>query len=135
MNRTGKREWIFIAGRCVSLKKNAYCIHLCSKKDVKILMAFIVDLICVMQIIFLLASGGRVTPETAALALRAYEENPKRCVHMCVEGFDGNLGVLPGGREHVLEKIEELVWRHSIAGQEIEELRRKISRALPSGSS
>ena len=115
-------------------EKECILYHLCSKKDVKILMAFIVDLICVMQIIFLLASGGRVTPETAALALRAYEENPKRCVHMCVERFDGNLG-LPGGREHVLEKIEELVWRHSIAGQEIEELRRKIGRALPSGSS
>jgi hypothetical protein len=116
-------------------ENNAYCIHLCSKKDVKILMAFIVDLICVMQIVFVLASGGRVTPETAVLALRAYEEKSKSFVHMCVEGFDGNLGVLPGGREHVLEKIEELIWRHSIAGREIEELRRKIGPVLPSGSS
>jgi hypothetical protein len=116
------------------LKKNAYYIHLSSTKDVKILMAYIVDLICVMQVIFLLASGDRVKPETAVLALRAYEE-PRRIVQSCVNGFDGGLGVLPGGRERVLDKIEMLIWRYSIADHEIEELRRQIGGVLPSGSS
>lgn len=98
---------------------------LSSKRDVKILMAYIVDLICVMQTIFLLAPGGRLTPEAVALAVGA-NEKPRRIVHILVDGFDGTLGVLPGGRDHVLEKIEALIWRHSIADHEIEELRRRI---------
>jgi hypothetical protein len=103
-------------------EKNAYCIHISSTKDVKIVMAYIVDLICVMQIIFILASRKRVSPETAVLALRAYEK-PRRNVHLWVNEFDGGLGVLPGGRDHVLEKIEMLIWCHSVADHEIEELR------------
>ena len=128
-----KREHIYYR-QCVLLKKDAYCIHLCSKKDVKILMAFIVDLICVMQTIFLLASGNRVTPEIADLALRAYEK-PKRIVHMCVEGFAGKLGVLPGEHEPMLDKVEELIWHHSIADREVKELREQIGDFLPLGSS
>jgi hypothetical protein len=97
-------------------------------------MAYIVDLICVMQIIFLVASGSHVTPKIADLALRAYE-NPKRSVHLCVDEFNGKLGVLPGGREYVLDRVEELIWRYSIADREVEELRQMISEALPPGSS
>ena len=97
-------------------------------------MAYIVDLICIMQVIFLLASGGRVTRETTVLALRAYEKQ-RRIVHLGVDGFDGGLGPLPGGHDRVLEKIETLIWRHSIADHEIEELRRKIRQVLPSSSS
>lgn len=96
----------------------------------KILMAYIVDLICVMQAIFLIASDGKVTAETLALALRAYER-PRRFVHLLVDGFDGKQGVLPGGRDCVLEKIEALIWRHSIADHEIEALQRRIGKPLP----
>ena len=71
-----------------------------------------------------------MTPETAVLALRAYEK-PKRIVHLSLDGFEGKLSVLSGGRDHVVDKIEELVWRHSIADHEIEELRRKIGQLLP----
>ena len=105
-----------------------------SEKDVKILMAYIVDLICVMQIIFLLASGDHVKPETVVHALRAYE-TPRKVVHLCVNDFDGKLGVLLGGRQLVLDKIETLIWHHSIADHEIEELRGKIGEILPSNSS
>ena len=105
-----------------------------SKKDVKILMAYIVDLICVMQVIFLLASGDLLKPETVLHALRAYE-TPKKVVHLCVDEFDGKLGVLPGGRQLVLDKIEALIWRHSIPDDKIEELRRMIDQVLSSGSS
>lgn len=94
-------------------------------------MAYIVDLICVMQAVFLIASGDRLTRETTALALRAYEK-PRRFVHLLVDGFDGKQGVLPGGRDYVLEKIEAWIWRHSIADHEIEELRWKIRKLLPS---
>ena len=88
-------------------------------------MAYIVDLICVMQAIFLIASGDRVTSQTTAYAVRAYEKS-RKIVHLLVDEFDGRLGVFPGGRDPVLEKIEALIWRHSIPDQEIEELRRKI---------
>ena len=110
MTRTGRRKWIFISGQCALLKKNAYCIHLSSGKDANILMAYIVDLICVMQVIFLLASGDLLKPETVVHALRAYE-TPRKVVHLCVNGFDGKLGVRPGGRELVVDKIEALIWR------------------------
>ena len=128
MKRTGRREWIFITGQCTSLRENSYCIHPSSDNDVKILMAYIVDLICIMQVIFLLAPGDhRVKPETVLHALRAYQ-TPKKVVHMCVGEFDGKRGVLPGGRERVMDKIEALIWRHSVADHEIEGLRRKINQ-------
>ena len=136
MTRTGRRKWIFISGQCALLKKNAYCIHLSSGKDANILMAYIVDLICVMQVIFLLASGrgDPVKPAIVFHALRAYE-TPRKVVHLCVNDFDGKLGVLLGGRQLVLDKIETLIWHHSIADHEIEELRGKIGEILPSNSS
>lgn len=107
--------------------------RLFSKKDVKILMAYIVDLICVMQAVFLLTLGDRVTAETVTQAVRAYEK-PRRFVHMFVDAFDGKQGVLPGGRDYVLEKIEEWIWRYSIADHEIEQLRQRISEVLPPNS-
>ncbi|KAG8217911.1 hypothetical protein J3R82DRAFT_6077 [Butyriboletus roseoflavus] len=121
----------------ISVVQTTYETYQEAKRDVKILMAYIVDLICVMQAIFLIASGDRVTSETAALAVRAYEK-PRKIVHLMVDAFDGKLGVLPGGWDHVLEKIEALIWRHSIADHEIEELRWKIGVGrvvLPSDSS
>ena len=110
-------------------------LRLSSGKDVKIFMAYIVDLICVMQVIFLLALGGhQVTSETVPHAVLAYE-TAKKVVHMYVGEFDGKGGILPGGRDRVMDKIEALIWRHSVADHEIEELRRKINEVLPSNSS
>ncbi|KAF8549884.1 hypothetical protein OG21DRAFT_1488196 [Imleria badia] len=122
-----------VAGIVISVIQTTYEAYREAKKDVKILMAYIVDLICVMQAIFLITSGGRVTPEAVTQAVQAYEK-PRRFVHMLVDGFDGKLGVIPGGRDYVLERIEALIWRHSIADHEIEELRRRIAEGLPSNS-
>ncbi|KAF8433788.1 hypothetical protein L210DRAFT_3486005 [Boletus edulis BED1] len=107
-----------------------------AEEDVKTLVTYVVDLICVMQAIFLLASGGRdaITAYTVTLVLQAYEET-KKIVHMSVDGFDGKPGVLAGGRDHVLDGMEKLIWHHSIADRDIEGLRRRIDlEALPSGS-
>ncbi|KAG6371903.1 hypothetical protein JVT61DRAFT_8911 [Boletus reticuloceps] len=49
-----------------------------------------------------------VTPEIVDLALQAYDQ-PRKFVHLLVDAFDGKLGVLPGGRDHALDKIEELI--------------------------
>ena len=97
----------------------------------KVLIAYIVDLICVVQVVFILTAGGvdSVTRERVAIALRAYEK-PRKVVHLLTEAFDGKQGILPGGRDLVLEKIEELIWRHSIADHEIEELKRRGSEVL-----
>lgn len=75
-----------------------------------------------------------MTSRMVASALQAYE-GPQKFVHLFVDAFDGKLGVLPGGRDQVLDKIEQLIWRHSLADHEIEELRRKIGEALLSGPS
>ncbi|KAF8121944.1 hypothetical protein EV363DRAFT_1456966 [Boletus edulis] len=119
-----------IATMTASVIQTTYTVYGEAKKDVKILMAYIVDLVCVMQVVFLLTSGGRITitAETVALALRAYER-PSKIVHLMVDAFDGI------GRDHVLNKVEELIWRYSIADHEVEELRRKIGQVLPSSSS
>lgn len=97
----------------------------------KVLIAYIVDLICVVQVVFILTAGGvdSVTHERVAIALQAYEE-PRKVVHLLTDAFDGKQGILPGGRDLVLEKIEELIWRHSIADHEIKELKRRGSEVL-----
>ena len=126
MKRTKNREWIYTASQSL-----VYHIYFSSKKDVKVLIAYIVDLICVMQVVFILTSSGldNVTRERVAIALQAYEK-PRKDVHRLTEAFDGRQGVLPGGRDLVLEKIEELIWRYSIADHEIEELKRRGSEVL-----
>ncbi|KAG9309988.1 hypothetical protein JVU11DRAFT_10022 [Chiua virens] len=95
------------------------------KDDVKIFMAYIVDLICVMQAIFVIAPNGQVTPETVALVLQAYEV-PRKNVHVSIEGFDRKQCVLPRGRDQVLEEIEALIWCHSISDHEMGQLRQRV---------
>jgi len=51
-------------------------------------MAYIVGLVCVMRAIFLLASGGRMTLETVALARRAHKR-PRRIVHQRIWAPEG----------------------------------------------
>ncbi|KAF8447265.1 hypothetical protein L210DRAFT_3525408 [Boletus edulis BED1] len=124
-----------LSASAISVAQTMYTAYDEKKKDVKILMAYIIDLVCFIQAVFLLTSGGRVTvtPEIVNLALQAYDQ-PRKIVHLLVDAFDGKLGVLPGGRDHALDKIEELIWRYSIADHEIKELRQRIDQVLPSGS-
>ncbi|KAF8549889.1 hypothetical protein OG21DRAFT_533799 [Imleria badia] len=102
-----------------------------AKNDVKDLMAYIVNLICVVQAIFLLASGGRLTPNTVALAVGGCTEQRKSVQHS-VDRFDANRGILLGGRDYVLEQVVEWIWHYSIKDDKIEELRREIGQVLPS---
>jgi len=109
--------------------------YLLRKKDAKILMAYFVDLICVMKIISLLVSGDQVTPQVVDVAVRY--EGPRKIVHQTINELDVNMAILPRvGCGHVWEKIETLIWRYSIADREIEELKNTINQALvPTGSS
>ncbi|KAF8126003.1 hypothetical protein EV363DRAFT_1402063 [Boletus edulis] len=109
-----------LSASATSVAQTMYTAYDETKKDVKILMAYIIDLVCFIQAVFLLTSGGRVTvtPEIVNLALQAYDQ-PRKIVHLMVDAFDGKLG---------------LDWRYSIADHEIEELRRRIDQVFPSGS-
>lgn len=92
-------------------------------------MAYIVDLTCVMQIIFLLTSvrqHGEVTVEVVGMAMEAYERAHRSAVHADISAFGVHLAVAPGRRDHVLEKIKELIRKHSIPDEEVTALRRRL---------
>lgn len=100
----------------------------CSQDVVRQFMAYIVDLTCVMQIIFLLASigNGVVNVEVVAIAMRAYEETHRCNVHTDINDFSMNLTVAPGKRDLVLDKIKELIKNHSVGDEELSNLRRQL---------
>lgn len=100
------------------------------RKDTKILMAYIVDLICVMQVIFLSISGDRVTPDVVTFALQVSEE-PRRIVHRCVDEFDVKSGLLDR-RDYVLEKIVELIGQYSIPDDKIRGLKQRMCQVVVS---
>lgn len=101
----------------------------CYSQDVvRQLMAYIVDLTCVMQIIFLLASTGNgvVNVQAIAIAMEAYEVAHKSEVHADINSFSVSLAVAPGKRDHVLDKIKELITSHRVGEQELPALRRQL---------
>ncbi|KAF8415929.1 hypothetical protein L210DRAFT_988120 [Boletus edulis BED1] len=73
-----------------------YAVSQGTRQDVKIFP--VVDLTCVMQVI--LICGGRVTPDTVALTLRAHEKPRRRSAW------------------RVLDNIEEPIPRYSVADNE-----------------
>jgi len=107
-------------------------VNCCSQDVVRQLMAYIVDLTCVMQIVFLLASTGNgvVDIQAIAIAMRAYEEAHKSDVHADINSFSVNFAVAPGKRDHVLDKIKELITSHSVGDEEIPNLRRQLQISL-----
>lgn len=92
-------------------------------------MAYIADLIYVMKILFILAPQGSITSQDVALAVNIYEKSTYRNrVHLEIRDFSVTL-ILPGGRDAVMEKIEELIRRYSITDKEVAELRSRIQVA------
>ncbi|KAG6371919.1 hypothetical protein JVT61DRAFT_8928 [Boletus reticuloceps] len=116
-----------VAGAAI-LVKLAHNIYRTSQDIVKQLMAYIVDLTCVMQIIFLLASvrNGIVDVDVIAMAMRAYEATNRADVHTAINNFKVNLVVAPGKRDHVLDRIKELIRSHSVGDEEISNLRKQL---------
>ena len=91
-------------------------------------MAYIVDLTCVMQIIFLLAStrNGAVNAEVIGIAIQTYEQAHRKSVHAAINEFSVNLAMAPGRRDYVLDKIKELITSHSIRDEELPTLRQQL---------
>ncbi|KAF8126039.1 hypothetical protein EV363DRAFT_1528881 [Boletus edulis] len=116
-----------VAGAAI-LVKLAHNIYRTSQDIVKQLMAYIVDLTCVMQAVFLLVSvrNGIVDVEVIAMAMQAYEKTNRVDVHTVINNFEVNLAVAPGKRDHVLDKIKELIRSHSVGDEEISNLRKKL---------
>jgi len=92
-------------------------------------MAYIVDLTCVMQIIFLLASArnGVVNVEVIGIAMRTYEQVHRNDIHADINDFSVNLAMSPGKRDLVLDRIKELIKSHSIGEDELQTLRQQLS--------
>jgi len=74
-------------------------------------MAYIVDLIIIMQMIFIISQGradGVVTREEVEGVLKDFEANRRSNVHRDIRKFVREEGVLKG-RDIVLEKMVELI--------------------------
>ena len=92
-------------------------------------MAYIVDLTCVMQIIFLLTAvrpSSEVTLEVVGMAMLAYEQAHRRYVHNDINDFGVRLAVAPGRRDEVLEKIKELINKYRVSDEQLSELRQQL---------
>ena len=96
---------------------------------VRRLMAYIVDLTCIMQIIFLLTvvrPSMEVTPDVVRMAMKAYEETCRHDVHSDINDFGVHLAIAPGKRDTVLEKIKELIAKCRVSDEQVSELRRQL---------
>ena len=74
-------------------------------------MAYIVDLIIIMQMIFIISQGradGVVTREEVEGVLKDFEANQRRKVHRDIRKFVREEGVFKG-KDIVLEKMVELI--------------------------
>jgi hypothetical protein len=81
-----------------------------------------------MQILFLLASRGPISPRVIKIAIKAYEEAGKNNVHSEIQS---HVSVTHSGGDDALEEIVRLINAHSIKAEEVQGLRTKIG--LPVG--
>ena len=87
-------------------------------------MTYIVDLTCIMQILFLLAPKGPIHRPVIKLAMEAYDKAGKDHVHAAIRSSLSSLA--PTGQDSVLDKIVELIELYSIEPNMVQELRAKI---------
>ena len=77
-------------------------------------MAYIVDLIIIMQMIFIISEARAddvVKPEEAEGALKDFGDNQRTKVHRDIKKFVWEMGVLKAvvGKDIILEKMVELI--------------------------
>ncbi|KAG0708371.1 kinase-like domain-containing protein [Suillus ampliporus] len=88
-------------------------------------MMYIVDLTCIMQILFLLVPTGPISRRVIKTAIGAYEETGKGDVHSAIQSY---VPPTRSGRDNALEVIVGLMERHSIKAEEVQDLRMKIGQ-------
>ena len=82
-------------------------------------MAYIVDLIIIMQMIFIISKGredGIVKPEEVEDVLKDFEANQRGKVHQDIRKFVREEGVFKG-KDIVLDKIVELIGQTPLEGK------------------
>lgn len=87
------------------------------------IMTYIVDLTCIMQILFLLAPTGSISRRVIKIAIKAYEEAGKNNVHLAIQS---HVSVTRSGGDDALDEIVRLIKVHSIKAEEVQNLRTKI---------
>ena len=100
-----------------------------SQDVVRRLMAYIIDLTCVMQIIFLLTAvrpSSEVTDEVVCIAMKAYEEAERSDVHADIKDFDVGLAFARERQDAILDKIKELIFKYRVSDDQVAELRRQL---------
>ncbi|KAG2108166.1 uncharacterized protein F5147DRAFT_695530 [Suillus discolor] len=88
------------------------------------IMTYIVDLTCIMQILFLLALTGPISRHVVKIAIRAYEEAGKSNVHLAIQSH--HVSVNRNGGDHALDEIVRLINDYTIKAEEVQDLRTRI---------
>ncbi|KAG1897299.1 uncharacterized protein F5891DRAFT_1048819 [Suillus fuscotomentosus] len=88
------------------------------------IMTYIVDLTCIMQILFLLAPTGPISPHIIKIAIRAYEGAGKSNVHLAIQSH--HVSVNRNGGDHALDEIVRLINDYTIKAEEVQDLRTRI---------
>ncbi|KAG1723666.1 uncharacterized protein EDB91DRAFT_1255563 [Suillus paluster] len=92
------------------------------------IMTYIVDLTCIMQILFLLAPTGPISRRAIKAAIKTYGVTGKSGVHLKIKSW--HMPLIPSGRDDALEKIVGLIEDHSIKADEVEDLRTQIQQQM-----
>ncbi|KAG2140935.1 uncharacterized protein EDB93DRAFT_647877 [Suillus bovinus] len=87
------------------------------------IMTYIVDLTCIMQILFLLVPTGPVSRHIIKIAIEGYGKACKDNIHLAIQSHC--MSVTRRG-DDVLDKIVELIEGHSIKPEEVHDLRMQI---------
>ncbi|KAG1721989.1 uncharacterized protein EDB91DRAFT_1088288 [Suillus paluster] len=107
----------------VVMAKWVYDIYQQTNITLRRMMAYIVDLTCIMQIAFLLAPTGPISRRVIKIAIKAYDEAGKSSVHSAIHS---HVPLTRSGGDDALEEIVKLIQRHSIKAEEVQDLRTKI---------
>ncbi|KAG0707175.1 hypothetical protein DFH29DRAFT_897343 [Suillus ampliporus] len=91
------------------------------------IMTYIVDLTCMMQIMFLLAPKGPISCPVIKLAMMAYETAVKNHVHAAIQTSVPSLlaRARPEG-DHALNRIVQLIEQYSIKPDKITDVQRRL---------
>jgi GTPase SAR1 family protein len=112
----------------VVLVKWVYDTYQRTKIVLQRIMTYIVDLTCIMQILFLLAPTGSISPRVIKVAIKAYGEAGRNNVHSEIQS---HVSVTRSGGDDALEEIVRLINDHSIKAEQVQDLRAEIK--LPVG--
>ncbi|KAG2053118.1 hypothetical protein BDR06DRAFT_1009001 [Suillus hirtellus] len=94
------------------------------------IMTYIVDLTCVMQILFLLAPPGPISRHIIKIATKAYEVACKNKVHLEIQSYC--VSAIRRGEGDALETIVKVIEDHSIKADEVWGLRAQMGGPVDS---